>query len=143
MASTPDELVTTFISLLSARDLDAALVLVSPDCEYDNVPMGKTHGPDGIRAALTGFFATAEDIEWETLRQVAVGDLAHGTVLNERDDRLRLSGSWRCAACVRRVRGEERPHHAVARLLRPRDAHEGDGTGRRILSHRCDTPCIV
>lgn len=95
MASTPDELVTTFISLLSARDLDAALVLVSPDCEYDNVPMGKTHGPDGIRAALTGFFATAEDIEWETLRQVAVGDLAHGTVLNERDDRLRHSGSWR------------------------------------------------
>ncbi|MEY3587460.1 MAG: hypothetical protein RJA47_56 [Actinomycetota bacterium] len=95
MASDPDELVRTFISLLSARDLDAALVLVSPDCEYDNVPMGRTHGPEGIRAALTGFFAMAEDIEWETLRQVASGDLAHGTVLNERDDRLRLSGSWR------------------------------------------------
>lgn len=95
MPSTPDELVSTFISHLSARDIDSALALVSPDCEYDNVPIGKSQGPDGIRAALTGFFAMAEDIEWETLRQVARGDLANGTVLNERDDRLRLSGSWR------------------------------------------------
>jgi len=36
---TPDSLVTEFISLLIARDLDGAAAMVTSDFEYDNVPM--------------------------------------------------------------------------------------------------------
>ena len=57
MAGSVDELIRTFISRLSARDIDAAATMVSADFEYDNVPMGKSFGPDGLRNTLTGFFA--------------------------------------------------------------------------------------
>jgi len=95
MATTPDELVRTFVETLSAKDLDTSLTMVSADCEYDNVPIGRTHGPDGIRATLAGFFAAAEQLDWVIVRQVASGNLGTGTVLNERDDRLLMGGTWR------------------------------------------------
>ena len=40
--ATPEEIVTTFIDLINRKDLIAATNLLSEDCEYDNVPMGKT-----------------------------------------------------------------------------------------------------
>lgn len=93
--TTPDDLVRTFIASLSRRDIDTASTMVSPDFEYDNVPVGRTHGPDGLRATLQGFFAMLEDVDWEILRQTSSGDLSRGTVLNERDDRVRIGGQWR------------------------------------------------
>ena len=33
---------------VTGTDLDGAAELVSDDLEYDNVPMGKVYGPDGI-----------------------------------------------------------------------------------------------
>jgi limonene-1,2-epoxide hydrolase len=94
MTDTPDSLVREFISRLVARDLDSAAGMVSDDFEYDNVPMGKAFGPDGLKNTLTGFFAMCTAIDWEILRQTSTGDLTHGVVLNERDDRVEIHGRW-------------------------------------------------
>ena len=47
---TPEETVNLFIERVVAMDLDGACELVTDDLEYDNVPMGKNHGPEGLRA---------------------------------------------------------------------------------------------
>jgi limonene-1,2-epoxide hydrolase len=92
--TSPDTLIRTFIDLLVARELDAAATMVSNDFEYDNVPMGKAFGPDGLRSTLTGFFSMCTGIEWIIVRQTSTGDLTHGTVLNEREDRFEMHGRW-------------------------------------------------
>ncbi|MFM1790340.1 MAG: hypothetical protein RLZZ526_667 [Actinomycetota bacterium] len=94
MAGSVDELIRTFISRLSAGDIDTAATMVSADFEYDNVPMGKAFGPDGLRNTLTGFFAMLDGIDWQIIRQTSTGDTDNGTVLNERDDRVSKKGTW-------------------------------------------------
>jgi limonene-1,2-epoxide hydrolase len=69
--------------------------MVSEGFEYDNVPIGKAHGAEGLRSTLGGFFAMLEAIDWEILRQTSSGNLDRGTVLNERDDRVQVAGEWR------------------------------------------------
>ena len=65
--------------------------LVSDDIEYDNVPIGTVHGPDGVRSVLSGgVTAAASEIQWVVHRQVADGD----TVMNERTDRFLVDGRW-------------------------------------------------
>lgn len=87
----PSELVTAFLGACADRDLDRALALVSDDVEYDNVPVGIVTGPDGVRSVLTGgITATAEEVEWVVLRQVAQGDV----VMSERVDRFLVRGTW-------------------------------------------------
>ena len=95
MDVTPDRIVTEFVARLSAKDIESAAAMVTDDFEYDNVPIGKTHGADGMRATLTGFFAACEELDWRILRQTWSGDATSGTVLNERDDRLKMHGEWR------------------------------------------------
>ncbi len=92
MAQTPDELVREFIAALVARDLETAAAMVTDDFEYDNVPMGKAFGPDGLKNTLNGFFGMCQEIDWEILRQTSSGDLTSGTVLTERDDRVHIHG---------------------------------------------------
>lgn len=94
MTQSADALVRSFITALSGRDIDTAASMVSDDFEYDNVPIGKSFGPDALRATLTGFFGMLEDIDWQILRQTSTGDAANGTVLNERDDRAKVAGEW-------------------------------------------------
>lgn len=94
MSDSPDMLVRRFIGHLVARDLDAAAAMVTEDFEYDNVPMGKAHGPQGLRDTLSGFFGMCTGIDWEIIRQTSSGDLASGTVLNEREDRFEIHGRW-------------------------------------------------
>ena len=94
MTGTPDEIVRTFIDALVARDLDRACAMVTSDFEYDNVPIGKTIGPDGLRTTLDGFVSMLSGIDWRILRQTSSGDALHGLVLNERDDRVEIHGSW-------------------------------------------------
>jgi limonene-1,2-epoxide hydrolase len=88
---TPDEVVTALVRACEARDMDAVLSLVSDDIEYDNVPIGTVHGPEGVRSVLSGgVTAAADEVEWVVHRQVAAG----GTVMNERTDRFRVAGRW-------------------------------------------------
>jgi limonene-1,2-epoxide hydrolase len=66
---------------------------VTEDVEYDNVPMGKQFGPDGIKALL-GPLISAEGPVAETQfvvhREAATG----GIVMNERTDRFRVGDRW-------------------------------------------------
>lgn len=88
---TPDETVTALVTACEARDLDAVCALVTHDIEYDNVPIGAVHGPDGVRSVLSGgVTAAAEQVEWVVLNQVASGDV----VMNERIDRFLVDGRW-------------------------------------------------
>lgn len=90
----PGALVRTFIDLLVANQPDAACSMVSVDCEYDNVPMGKVFGPSGISGSLAPFLGGCTAIEWNIHRQVESGTVANGTVFNERTDRFQLGGRW-------------------------------------------------
>ena len=47
-----EDIVNEFMERIVSMDLDAACELVSDDVEYDNVPMGKVYGPDGIKGFL-------------------------------------------------------------------------------------------
>jgi limonene-1,2-epoxide hydrolase len=90
---TPTETVRTFIDRICAKDLDGACELVSADVEYDNVPMGRQHGPAGIKELLGPLVAaggTIEETEWVIHREAATGHV----VMNERTDRFRVGGRW-------------------------------------------------
>jgi limonene-1,2-epoxide hydrolase len=88
---TPAEVVTALVAACERRDLDAVCALVTDDIEYDNVPIGKVFGPDGVRKVLSGgVMAEADEVEWRVLAQTSGGD----TVMNERVDRFRLNDRW-------------------------------------------------
>jgi limonene-1,2-epoxide hydrolase len=87
---TPSETVTAFIKALEIKDFDAAIALVGDECEYDNVPMGKVHGPVEIRALLEPMLGAAKTVEWIIYRQAATGDV----VFNERLDRFEMDFGW-------------------------------------------------
>jgi limonene-1,2-epoxide hydrolase len=85
----PEEVVTNFIVAIERGDLDAALEYVAPDCEYDNVPIGKNIGLDAIRRTLSGFVTAENPPEFKIERQVAQGNV----VFNERIDRVLLGST--------------------------------------------------
>jgi limonene-1,2-epoxide hydrolase len=87
---TNEEIVNEFMARIVRMDLDAACELVSDDVEYDNVPIGKVYGPDGIKGVLGQMVGSLDEVDWVIHRQVAVGDL----VLNERTDRFGMNGKW-------------------------------------------------
>jgi limonene-1,2-epoxide hydrolase len=87
---TPSETVTAFVQAIERKDLDAALAMVADDCEYDNVPLGKVHGPLAMREALEPMIGAATSIEWIVHRQAAEGPL----VFNERLDRFEMPFGW-------------------------------------------------
>lgn len=87
---TPSETVTAFIDALEAKDFDAAIALVGDECEYDNVPMGKVHGPTEIRGLLEPMLGAATTVDWKVYRQAADGPI----VFNERLDRFEMPFGW-------------------------------------------------
>ena len=87
---TPEATVNEFIRRVVAVDLDGAAELVSDDLEYDNVPIGVTHGPDGLKEFLAGMTLGIDEVEFVVHRQTAVGNV----VMNERTDRFRLGETW-------------------------------------------------
>jgi len=87
---TPEETVNEFIARVVAKDIDGACELVAADVEYDNVPMGKNHGPDAMRAFLEPMVGGLDEVQFVTHRQTATGNL----VMNERTDRFRVGDKW-------------------------------------------------
>lgn len=88
---TPDDVVTALVRACEARDLDAVTALVTDDIEYDNVPIGKVFGAEGVRSVLSGGVTeAATEVEWVVHRQVCAGS----TVMNERTDRFLVGGRW-------------------------------------------------
>lgn len=88
--TTPAAIVTRFIRAIEANDLDTAVALVSDDCEYDNVPIGKVVGPRAIRDVLAPMLSACSSIEWVVHRQAAEGPY----VFNERLDRFEMPFGW-------------------------------------------------
>jgi limonene-1,2-epoxide hydrolase len=80
----PTEIVDEFVARICRMDVDAACDLVTEDVEYDNVPMGKNHGPQGIKDIFGAMSGGVDSVEFIIHRQVADG----GTVMNERTDRF-------------------------------------------------------
>jgi limonene-1,2-epoxide hydrolase len=87
---TPAEVVDAFIGAIERRDLEAAVALVSDDCEYDNVPMEAVVGPRAIADLLRPLIGSCAEVDWVVRRQVAVG----AVVMNERLDRFLIAGRW-------------------------------------------------
>ena len=87
---TPAETVRKFIAALERKDLEAAVTLLADECEYDNVPMAKVHGPAAVRAVLEPFLAGCARIEWVVHREAATGSI----VFNERTDRFEMAHGW-------------------------------------------------
>lgn len=82
--------VDAFIAAIERRDLDAAMRLVHPDCEYDNVPIGPVHGHEAMRRVLEPMVARSEEILWPVARSASNGTI----VFNERVDRFRAGDRW-------------------------------------------------
>jgi len=87
---TPEQTVNEFIRLVVAMDLDSACELVTEDVEYDNVPMGKNIGPDGIKAFLQPMVGGLDEVQFVVHRQAVTGNV----VMNERTDRFRIGENW-------------------------------------------------
>lgn len=87
---TAEAIVDQFIKAVTAMDLDAALEMVTDDVEYDNVPISKVFGPEGLRSTLEMFTGMAQGFDWVVHHQVAVGDV----VMNERTDKFLMNGKW-------------------------------------------------
>ena len=87
----PLGIVRQFMKLMEPLDYDAALKMVSVDCQYTNPPpFGMVTGSAGIRAVLELFFAPTLENEFKVLRQSVSGS----TVFLERLDRHRLADKW-------------------------------------------------
>jgi limonene-1,2-epoxide hydrolase len=78
----PRQLVERFCGLWGANDLDGIMACFAPDAVYHNIPMEPIEGVDGIRAAIGGFMAGVDRIEFRVLHVVADGDI----VMTERVD---------------------------------------------------------
>lgn len=89
-ATRATEIVDEFIRLVVSKDLDGACALVTADCEYDNVPMGKNIGPEGIKAFLAPMVDSLDEVQFVVHRQTATGNV----VMNERTDRFRTGDNW-------------------------------------------------
>lgn len=87
---TPAEVVDAFLAAVAAKDIDAALALVTDDVSYENVPIDPIVGKDATGAVLAGFLEPAAEVDWQVLRQHTVDNL----VVNERLDRFRIGDGW-------------------------------------------------
>lgn len=90
-ALSPTDTVRQFMKLMEPLDYDAALKLISADCEYTNpAPFGTVRGPAGVRAVLEPFFGPTKENEFKVLRQSASGPV----VFLERLDRHLFGDKW-------------------------------------------------
>ena len=87
---TPEETVNEFIARVVGDDLDGACEIVTDDLEYDNVPMGKNFGPDGLKTFLGAMAGGVDEVQFVVHRQTASGNV----VMNERTDRFRVGERW-------------------------------------------------
>jgi limonene-1,2-epoxide hydrolase len=85
-----EDIVNEFMERIQQMDMDAACELVSDDVEYDNVPVGKVTGPEGIKNILGPMVGMFDELDWVIHRQIASDAL----VLNERTDRFGKDGKW-------------------------------------------------
>tara|TARA_B110000438_G_C15479627_1_gene506717 strand:- start:196 stop:576 length:381 start_codon:yes stop_codon:yes gene_type:complete len=81
--------VQNFISALEEQNIDEAISLLSEDCEYDNVPMGKIFGPENIKNVLGPMIERCSTVNWPIYRFAGSGNV----VFNERLDQFKIGES--------------------------------------------------
>lgn len=86
----PLEVVRDFLDLAAAKNFDAALKYIAPDCEYHNMPMDKVIGPDAVKAVLEPFFGPTIRNELIILREMVNDNM----VFTERLDRHLTEHGW-------------------------------------------------
>jgi limonene-1,2-epoxide hydrolase len=86
----PIDTVRAFIAAIERNDLHSASELLDPNCEYDNVPMGKVFGPEAIVGVLQPMLSRCSEIAWPVQREAANGT----SVFNERVDRFLMPHGW-------------------------------------------------
>ena len=86
----PLDVVKAFLKAMEPLDYDKASALMSETCEYENIPMGKVVGPDGMRSVLEPFFKPTIENEFRILRAAENGPI----VIVERLDRHLLKSGW-------------------------------------------------
>lgn len=89
-SNTPSEVVRAFLTAMEVKDYESGLRYIGANCDYDNGPVGRFVGPDGVRSILEPFFAPTLENEFRILREVALGPV----VMLERLDRHRLADKW-------------------------------------------------
>ncbi len=87
---TPRDVVFAFLRAFEAKDYDTALRYVAPDCAYENMPLGKVQGPEGVRSVLEPFFAPTIENKFDILREATNGPI----VFVERLDRHLVKTGW-------------------------------------------------
>jgi len=86
--SSPAEVVEEFCAAFPGKDIETIGRLLADDAVYHNVGMEPAVGKDASLAAIQGFFAMCESLEFKMLHLAADGD----TVLTERTDILTVGG---------------------------------------------------
>ncbi len=71
-----------------AQDLDRIMSHFTDDIVYHNMPMEPAEGREAVSGVIEGFLAMADSIVFDTVNEVADGDL----VLNERVDTFVIGG---------------------------------------------------
>lgn len=82
--------VHAFLNAVKAFDYDAAMTLISENCDYENMPLGKVTGPAGVRGVLEPFFSPTLANEFIIIRELTDGK----RVFLERLDRHQLETGW-------------------------------------------------
>jgi len=81
-----DDIISRFCSAFERLDPDELIGYFAPDAVYHNIPMQPLTGHAAIRAFLADIPNQFHGLRFETLRQVAQGDM----VMNERVDHFDL-----------------------------------------------------
>lgn len=86
----PRDVAHAMLRAMEKKDYAAALSFISDDCEYENMPMGKVQGADGVRAVLEPFFEPTLANELKVQHEASAGPL----LFMERLDRHQLADRW-------------------------------------------------
>ncbi len=89
-AAAPRDVALAFLKAMEVKDYDKALRYVAADCEYENLPLGKVKGPEGVRSVLEPFFAPTIENRFDILREASNGSV----VFVERLDRHLVKTGW-------------------------------------------------
>jgi limonene-1,2-epoxide hydrolase len=90
MSHTALDTVNRFLTAALDQNWDAALPLLTDDCEYTNVPVGTVHGPQAARTTLEQFLKPTLENTFVVKNHAVNGDL----LFLERVDRHRVASGW-------------------------------------------------
>ena len=86
----PVQVVRSFLHSLAVRDYEAALALLSSDCEIESGVAVNVRGSENARLFLSNFYSASLENAFEVRREVTAGVV----VVNERIDRRRIETGW-------------------------------------------------